>query len=91
MIQLIDSNQLHDLPSLNRTVSKFALLDSRVRPAIGSAPITSAPSIYAALNLGITKRMGSRLQLTARYALASSASYAMFYADANSGIPNEWK
>ena len=34
----------------------------------------SASSIYAALNLGITKRMGSRLQLTARYTLASSAS-----------------
>ena len=35
VIQLIDSNQLHDLPNLNRSVSKFALLDSQVRPAIG--------------------------------------------------------
>jgi Carboxypeptidase regulatory-like domain len=33
--QLIDSNQLHDLPSLNRTVSKFALMNSQVRPSIG--------------------------------------------------------
>jgi hypothetical protein len=31
-----------------------------------------------------------RLQLEAHYVLASSATYSMFYADANSGIPNEW-
>ena len=50
----------------------------------------SASSIYAALNIGITKRLGSRFQLSGHYTLASSASYSMFYADANSGIPNEW-
>lgn len=50
----------------------------------------SASSIYAALNVGITRQLGSRLQLAGRYALSSSASYSMFYADANSGIPNEW-
>jgi len=50
----------------------------------------SASGIYAALNVGITKRLGSRLQLAGHYTLSSSASYSMFYADANSGIPNEW-
>jgi hypothetical protein len=50
----------------------------------------SASSIYAALNIGVTKRLGSRVQLAAHYTLSSSASYSMFYADANSGIPNEW-
>lgn len=50
----------------------------------------SASSIYAALNVGVTKRVGSWLQLAGHYTLASSASYSMFYADANSGIPNEW-
>jgi hypothetical protein len=50
----------------------------------------SASSIYDALDLGITKRFGSRFQLAAHYVLSSSASYSMFYADANRGIPNEW-
>ena len=50
----------------------------------------SASSIYAALNVGVTKRLGSKFQLSGRYTLASSGSYSMFYADANSGIPNEW-
>ena len=53
----------------------------------------SASSLYDALDFGITKRLGSGFQLAAHYVLdvlASSASYSMFYADANSGIPNEW-
>jgi hypothetical protein len=50
----------------------------------------SAASLYDALDFGITKRLGSRFQLAAHYVLASSATYSMFYADANSGIPNEW-
>jgi len=33
--QVIDSEQLHELPSINRTVAKFALLDPHVRQAIG--------------------------------------------------------
>jgi hypothetical protein len=50
----------------------------------------SASSLYDALDFGITKRLGSRFQLAGHYVLSSSASYSMFYADANSGIPNEW-
>jgi hypothetical protein len=50
----------------------------------------SASSLYDALDFGVTKRLGSNFQLAAHYLLSSSASYSMFYADANSGIPNEW-
>ena len=50
----------------------------------------SASSIYDSLDFGVRKRLGSNFQLAAHYVLSSSASYSMFYADANSGIPNEW-
>ena len=50
----------------------------------------SASSLYDALDLSVTKRVGTNFQFTAHYVLSSSASYSMFYADANSGIPNEW-
>jgi hypothetical protein len=82
---------------INQIRSGSAADATRPYSYYGSVPVrdlavieNSASSIYAALNLGITKRMSSRLEVAGHYTLASSASYSMFYADANSGIPNEW-
>ncbi len=50
----------------------------------------SSSSIYDALNFGIRRRFDKRVNLEAHYVIASSAAYSMFYADANSGIPNDW-
>lgn len=50
----------------------------------------SSSSIYDALSLGLAKRFSNRYMLDFHYTLASSATYSAFYADANSGIPNEW-
>ena len=50
----------------------------------------SASSIYDALDFGIRRRLGARFQLEGNYVVSSSASTSMFYADFNSGIPNEW-
>jgi hypothetical protein len=49
----------------------------------------SSSSIYDALSFGLTHRT-ERLLLDFHYTASSSASYSAFYADANSGIPNEW-
>ncbi|QEE28471.1 TonB-dependent receptor [Terriglobus albidus] len=50
----------------------------------------TASSAYSALDVGITQQAGTRLRLAAHYVLSNSVSYAMFYSDANSGVPNEW-
>jgi hypothetical protein len=50
----------------------------------------SSSSIYDSLSLGLARTGGKRFTGELRYALSSSAAYSMFYADANSGIPNEW-
>jgi hypothetical protein len=50
----------------------------------------TAASIYDSLDIGLTKRFAARLRFGVHYVLSSSATYAMFYADANSGVPNEW-
>lgn len=50
----------------------------------------SSSSIYDALSIGVSRTGGKRFTGELRYALSSSAAYSMFYADANSGIPNEW-
>ncbi|HEU0119633.1 MAG TPA: TonB-dependent receptor [Bryobacteraceae bacterium] len=50
----------------------------------------SSSSIYDALSFGLTRRMNKRYMLDFHYTVASSATYSAFYADANSGIPNEW-
>ena len=47
-------------------------------------------SLYAALDAGIRRKFGSRFQMEGHYVVSSSATYSMFYADYNSGIPNEW-
>lgn len=50
----------------------------------------SSSSIYDALSVGLTHRFDSRFLIDFHYTASSSATYSMFYADANSGIPNEW-
>lgn len=50
----------------------------------------SSSSIYDALSVGVTRRLSGRFLLDVHYTAASSATYSAFYADANSGIPNEW-
>lgn len=50
----------------------------------------TASSIYDSLDVGVSERIGERFQLAAHYVLSNSVAYAMFYADANSGVPNEW-
>jgi hypothetical protein len=50
----------------------------------------NSSSIYQSLDVGLTGRLADRLQLSAHYVFAASYTYAMFYADANSGIPSEW-
>lgn len=50
----------------------------------------SSSSLYDSLDFGIRRKLQSRLNVEAHYVIASSAAYSMFYADANSGIPNDW-
>jgi outer membrane receptor protein involved in Fe transport len=52
--------------------------------------VNTAESSYRSLDLGLTARFGGRGTVSARYVWASSIAYSMFYADANSGVPNEW-
>jgi len=52
--------------------------------------INTAESTYRSLDLGITGRGGPFSRFSARYVWSSSIAYSMFYADANSGVPNEW-
>ena len=50
----------------------------------------SASSLYDAVDIGVRRALGKRYQLQAHYVISSSATTSMFYADANSGVPNEW-
>jgi hypothetical protein len=50
----------------------------------------SSSSIYDAFSVALTRRLDDRFLLDLRYTASSSATYSSFYADANSGIPNEW-
>jgi outer membrane receptor protein involved in Fe transport len=52
--------------------------------------VNTAESTYRSLDLGFTARFGRRSTVSARYVWSSSIAYSMFYADANSGVPNEW-
>jgi hypothetical protein len=52
--------------------------------------VNTAESTYRSLDLGFTARFGGRSTVSARYVWSSSIAYSMFYADANSGVPNEW-
>jgi hypothetical protein len=50
----------------------------------------TASSIYQSLDVSLKSRAGRWGEAEAHYVLAGSYSYAMFYADYNSGVPNEW-
>lgn len=50
----------------------------------------TASSIYDSFDVGLTGTLAERVQLSAHYVLSNSVAYSMFYADANSGVPNEW-
>jgi hypothetical protein len=50
----------------------------------------TARTTYRALDLGLSRRAGAWGRFSVRYVWSSSIAYAMFYADANSGVPNEW-
>lgn len=50
----------------------------------------SSSSIYDALSVGLNRRLSDRYLIDLHYTASSSATYSAFYADANSGIPNEW-
>ncbi|MGJ5819160.1 TonB-dependent receptor [Paludibaculum fermentans] len=50
----------------------------------------SSSSIYDALSIGLSRRLKEKFLIDFHYTAASSATYSGFYADANSGIPNEW-
>lgn len=50
----------------------------------------TASSIFQSFDVGLNSRMGRFGEVHAHYMLSASYSYAMFYADYNSGVPNEW-
>ena len=52
--------------------------------------VNTAESTYRSLDLGVTGRAGRFSHFAARYVWSSSITHSMFYADANSGVPNEW-
>jgi hypothetical protein len=50
----------------------------------------TAESSYRSLDLGVVSRDSRWGRYGAHYVWSGSTSFAMFYADANSGVPNEW-
>jgi hypothetical protein len=50
----------------------------------------TASSIYQSLDLSLKSRAGRWGEVDGHYVLSASYAYAMFYADYNSGVPNEW-
>jgi outer membrane receptor protein involved in Fe transport len=50
----------------------------------------SGSSLYDALDFGVIRRMARRYQFEAHYVYSSSATYAMFFGEPNTGIPSEW-
>jgi len=50
----------------------------------------TAATTYRSLDIGLTRRYAGWGRLGAHYVWSSSIAHSMFYADANSGVPNEW-
>lgn len=50
----------------------------------------TASSIFQAFDASVKSRLGDFGEVNVHYVLSGSYSYAMFYADYNSGVPNEW-
>jgi hypothetical protein len=50
----------------------------------------TASSIYQAFDASLKRRFARWGEVSAHYVFSGSYAYAMFYADYNSGVPNEW-
>jgi hypothetical protein len=50
----------------------------------------TAQTVYRALDVGVTRRTGGWGRFGIRYVWSASIAHSMFYADANSGVPDEW-
>ncbi|MGB8010405.1 MAG: carboxypeptidase regulatory-like domain-containing protein [Terriglobales bacterium] len=50
----------------------------------------TASSVYQSFDLSLKQRFARWGEISAHYVYAASYTYAMFYADYNSGIPSEW-
>jgi hypothetical protein len=50
----------------------------------------TSSSIYQAFDASLKRRFARWGEISAHYVFSGSYAYAMFYADNNSGIPNEW-
>ncbi len=50
----------------------------------------SGASSYDALDLGVARQFARVGQFQAHYVYASSSSYAMFFGEPNTGVPNDW-
>jgi hypothetical protein len=50
----------------------------------------TAETTYRSLDIGLTRRYAGWGGFGAHYVWSSSIAHSMFYADANSGVPNEW-
>jgi outer membrane receptor protein involved in Fe transport len=51
----------------------------------------TASSSYDALELGLIKRLSRRFQFESRYVLSSALTDSMFYGEADTGIPNQFR
>jgi len=51
---------------------------------------TATPSLYEALELGISHRLSSRAQFEAHYTYAYSMTYSTFQGEPNTGLPNDF-
>ncbi len=82
------ANQVRTPPQANLT-RPYSTYDGVVVRDVARI-VNTAESTYRSLDVGLTSRIGDRARLGVRYTWSSSIAYSMFYADANSGVPNEW-
>lgn len=50
----------------------------------------TAETTYRSLDIGVARREGGWGRFGVRYVWSASIAHSMFYADANSGVPDEW-
>lgn len=50
----------------------------------------SSSSLYDALDLGLIKRFAKRYQVEAHYIYSAAFTYAMFFGEPNTGVPQDW-
>jgi hypothetical protein len=83
-----DPGQVRTTPVANATRPLTTLDGIAVRDI--AVIENTARTTYRSLDLGVTRRAGGWGRFAARYVWSSSIACSMFYADANSGVPNEW-